>query len=59
MNNYDDYEHNKTNREKRQSPDSFLAWCISCDRAQVSKGCKCPECGNRNGKRTLKRDTNS
>lgn len=57
---YDDYEYTKTNREKRMSPEKGgQYWCMICDRALVGHGQKCPVCKKRNGKRTLKRETNA
>jgi rubrerythrin len=60
MEDYQDIEHKKTNREKRMSPEQGgTYWCDFCDRAIVGHGQKCPACKQRNGKRTLKKETNA
>ena len=60
MKDYADYEHIKTNREKRMTPKyGGNYWCMYCDRAIVGHGSKCSVCGKRNGKKTLKKESNS
>jgi hypothetical protein len=38
-----------SNRDKAKEPRGRKFWC-GCDRAMVSAGQKCPQCGKRNGK---------
>jgi len=55
-----DTEYVKTNREKKLTPKTGkVYWCEYCDRALVGHGTKCPACKKRNGKRTLKKETNA
>ena len=39
----------------RRSAKPGWNWCLACDMAQVADGSKCPECGNRNGRRKEKK----
>ena len=55
-----DIEYEKTNREKRLTPKTGgRYWCEHCDGALVGHGSKCPRCKKRNGKKTIKRETNA
>lgn len=54
-----EYEYQKTNREKTLSPKRGLCWCYGCDMALVGTGRKCPVCGKRHEKRTLKKETSA
>lgn len=48
----------KTNRENRLTPKgSCKHWCYNCDRTLVGNWEKCPVCRNRDGVKTLKKDT--
>jgi len=49
----------RTNREKKMAPKSGLFWCWKCDRQIVSVGEKCPACGAKERKRTLKKETSA
>lgn len=62
MNDYEDVEYVKTNREKRQAPKSGEWWCDTCDAAVVRLGGKCKTCGHIQGdmkKVILKKETDS
>ena len=37
----------KVNRIRKTEPKQGKYWCYGCDRAKVSKGQKCPVCGQR------------
>jgi hypothetical protein len=51
------YEYQKTNREKRQSPKHGEGWCGGCDKVIISyNGIKCYKCGYINGVRRFKKD---
>jgi len=59
---YEDYEYQKTNREKSIQPSSGEYWCDTCDRCMVANGKKCPICNAIQGGRKkvlLKKETNS
>lgn len=49
-------EYQKTNREKALTPKRGKFWCYSCDKQIVHNFEKCPNCGNRQGRKTLKKD---
>ena len=58
----ENYEYEKTNREKRQSPKGGIWWCDTCDAYLVGIGAKCPICKHIQGagiKVTLKKETNA
>lgn len=63
MSKYDDYEYQKTNREKRMTPKTGAYWCDGCDRDYVGYWAKCSVCGWRQGKynnkKVLKKETNA
>jgi len=40
-------EYKETNRQKKLKARHSRSWCHSCDRALVSSGSKCPNCGIR------------
>ena len=52
-------EYRKSNREQRMSPKKGFFWCSRCDRCIVAVGEKCPVCGARPTKRTIKKETSA
>lgn len=42
------------NRDKTRQAKLGKFWCMSCDRAYIKKGQKCPVCGNIQQKRNKK-----
>lgn len=42
---YEDYEYQKTNREKAMTSHKGRFWCETCDAALVGEVGKCPNCG--------------
>ncbi len=43
-----------TNRTMAQKVNNRGFWCPTCDRCIVHKGQRCPVCGTRNNRHTLK-----
>lgn len=56
---YDSVKFTGTNRDTAMTPKLSGNWCMSCDMRYVRHGAKCPYCGNWNGRKTLKKDTNA
>lgn len=51
------YNFQKTNRQKRQTPKLGMGWCDGCDREVVPNyGKKCPNCGYKNKVFRLKKE---
>lgn len=48
----------KPNRIKRTKPKKGKYWCLGCDRYLISQGKKCPVCGFKDIRWTLKKDNN-
>ena len=56
MNQLNDPDYKKTNRQKVQTTTKVKFWCLICDMCLVGNGIKCPVCNKRNGnKKSLKK----